>query len=388
MTRSITVGSGNTDTANYPDPFIIYVGPQRTFTNIRDAVDSLLGLRFNQQIIIQVDDGTYDHYPVYLDNPNLSGRLTIQGNVASPGALILNCIPDPLLNQRIKPGTNLASPYIQYKLDNTADFSNISYGFIAADGFKLKLSGFQINGSMADQVNVTHYGIGAINGGSIFCLENSMIFFGGMNGIVASHFGKVSANKAIFSQICSASAWAFYKSWLSVNGAQFIGPGHTNPGVTLTMTSIIGTDKSSYNFLSAPFRLSDGSIGYFGSSTFSEYPAGATIQFLSYGYLNKCQWNLIADTSGCIQVGNRGTALAGNNTFYNVCAPVTFNNSYFYIGYGNFSGTIPVGLRAYTNSFLDAIGTLASLTNVGRLPSTDGYTSNVCRSDGSMIAYS
>lgn len=387
MTRSITVGSGNTDTANYPDPFVINVGPQRTFTNIRDAVDSLLGLRFNQQIIIQVDDGAYNHYPVYLDNPNLSGRLTIQGNIANPAALVLNCTPDPLLNQRIKPGTNIGTPNTANKLDNTADFSNISYGFLAVDGFKLKLSGFQINGSVNDQVNVTHYALGAINGGSIFCLENSMIISGGMDGIVAVRFGKVSANRIIFAQVQNVSVWAFYKTWVSVNGAQFIGPGSTSAGFTLTMTSINGANNPSITYRALPFSIHDGSVGYFGRSTFSHFPLGASVQFQAYAYLANTSWNDIADTSGCVQVTNRGTALAGGASYYQVSLPMASNNSSLFVDYSNFTGQISTGLRTYANSYIDATGCLASLNAIGKSPSLDGYTSNVARSDGGFITY-
>ncbi len=388
MARNITEGSGNTDTANYPDPYIVYVGPQRTFTNIRDAVDSLLGLRFNQQIIIQVDDGTYDHYPVYLDNPNLSGRLTIQGNTANLGAVVLNCIPDPLLNQRIKPGTNLASHSTYFKLDNTADFSAISYGFLAVDGFKLKLSGFHINGTVNDQVNVTHYALGAINGGSIFCLDNSISIYGAMNGIVAIRFGKVSANYVVFSQIQSVCVWAFYKSWVSVNGSQFIGPGSTSTGFTLTMTSLNGSNNPSITYQALPFRIHDGSIGYFNNCTFSQFPLGATVQFLAYGYLNGSKWSDIGDPSGCLQVGNRGCALMSVNSFYNTSAPIVYNGSYLDMSYSNFSGTIPTGIQSYSNSYTQASGVLASLTAVGKLPSTDGYTNSVTRADGGAIAYS
>lgn len=388
MTRSITTGSGNTDTSNYPNPFIINVGASRTFTNIRDAVDSLLGLRFNQQIIIQVDDGTYDHYPVYLDNPNLSGRLTIQGNNVLPANVNLTCIPDPLLNQRIKPGTQIGAHNAIYTLNNTSDFSNISYGFIAADGFRLKLNGFQINGSFIDQVNVTHCGIMAVNKASIFCLDNSMIIDGCMNAVAAIRFGRISINKAIFSQIQYVGVWAFFKSWVSANGSQFTGPGSSYAGITLTMPAFNGLGTSSTTYKATPFMVHDGTICYFNGSSFDQFPAGASAHYQSYVFVDAGIWSNISDPSGCLQVGDRGSALADSSSFTNVTLPIVYNNSFLDISGSTFVGSISTGIAAYSNSLLNAYSTLAGLTNVGHPPSASGFTSNVTRADGGVIAYS
>ncbi|MGL4860050.1 MAG: hypothetical protein ACRC5A_10010 [Enterobacteriaceae bacterium] len=147
--------TGFVDTWGINGNSTLEVGPNRKFTSIQSAWDSLNGKALKSDVLIKVDDGVYEMGGLNLVNQPYAYRIRIQGNISKPENCILKFIPDS---------------------------NRFSHGVIFRNTYWLDFSGFKLVGAFSD-TNVTHRLI-QLSGGTtrINSQTNSIILEGGRVG--------------------------------------------------------------------------------------------------------------------------------------------------------------------------------------------------------------
>jgi hypothetical protein len=142
---------------------MINVGPNRTYTSIQSAVNSLEGKAIRGTVKIKVDDGTYNMGASLLidgfyASSNMS-KVIIEGNVGNPQ----NCV-----------------------LQFTKDTNNLVHGVMCQKfSGQLQFSGFRLVGDPSIPLTNNFRGILPFIGAAVWSLDNSLIIDGFNNGIEA-----------------------------------------------------------------------------------------------------------------------------------------------------------------------------------------------------------
>ena len=383
---------------------IINVGPTRVFTSIYAAIQSILKTIPAGNILIQVDDGVYNEPSMYLAEPNLSGRLSIVGNLLNPSNCRINCLPNPALSAQIGPYITLNddSSRQQYALET--DYTNISHGFITDQGFILRLGGFWIKGTTPAYVssfdintgqNRTHACLYALNGSSIICANYSMILDGAYSPAILNHCATIQGVGTIFNNIANIGIWCFYNSRAIFPNSTLNGPGMTGSGAVLTNPNFgpsLGYNGQYFETLGiSPFYCNDSSCIVLTYSLIQNFPLGGQILYNSSGFFTYSTFKNISNNIpiyndyGCVNARRGATANMENATFNNVYLPYAGGLAVIDANYSS-ATNCPRGFYAAAHGQIYAVLTQSKMSNV---PSPYmGLASSTKTPDGSVINYS
>ncbi len=384
---------------------IINVGPTRVFTSIYAAIQSILKTVPAGTILIKVDDGIYNEPSMYLAEPNLSGRLVIEGNLKNPSNCQINCLPNPALSEQIGPYITLNDEGTAQQYASETDYSSISHGFITDQDFILRLGGFWIKGNTPAYVrptdintgqNTTHACLYALNGSTIICANYSMILDSAYSPVILNHCATIQAVGAIFNNVANIGIWCFYSCRAIFPNATMNGPG---------ITTVTGSVETNPNFgpslaydgnyfqplPSIPFYCNDSSTINLTYSLIQNFPMGGHVYYNSSGYFAYSTFKNIgfdpsADSNyGCVNVHRCASANMEYASFNNVYMPMASGTGVIDANYS--SGTnCPRGFYVQAHGQIYAAATYANMSNVPSLYM--GLASGTKTPDGSVIVYS
>ena len=419
MSRFITESFDPSTLNISSDDIVINVGSTRTYTTINQAVASM-DLAHTGRYFILVDPGTYDHMPVYLYQPEWSGRLyilsasylngggkfttnnfTSNAKVYYTGTqassffntqpdVILNIIPDPNFNSQLPIGTQLAAQSAYMDLSTDSDFSEISYGFIADGGFVLYLAGFQLKGSFDDGNNVTPNILYAINGSTIITMDGSMSYNGGVNALVALLGSNIVSRRSLFQNIANFCIYSFYSSTVIASESVFIGPGQNASDIqSINLTSgLIPTNVESVTLQPSVCACHDNSISYIGYSYSTGFNRSIESAYNSYIY------SMLSDHEyyGTARPVFYARACSHIQAYYSVFTSVgsiavSAALSVIELNYSIVNSFIYGGVQAINNSSVAVFGISSITVNAANFSNIPVANYNTSQPDGSIIHY-
>lgn len=386
-------GGGTSAVSNFNYAKTIYVGPDREFQRIYDAVASLKNQPVLGMVLIQVDDGTYTEPVLYFNDPYWSNKLTILGNLEFPSSCVINTVPDPELAYKIIPGTFIGQPDLNNQSFYGADFSKVSFGFLTDNGFILRIGGFTINGELNDasapedpyseasaSPNVTKAGLFASNHSKILCYDNSIVVNTALYGAAAQSRSEIFC-KQLVANNCIVGVYASIRAIVVATQLQYTG----YSGSFVTTDPVVSNypNPSSSPFSNIGAAADNGGILYIQYGNITSAYQGVTSNYK--GYVN-CSNISFSTLSSYAYVASINSSILGSQAALTNCGLASASlGSYIEIVNLFPSGTISGNMAVSGNSFINA-------SNNGFLINSypnafSGLTSNVKNSSGGSVVF-
>ena len=146
---------------------VLSVGAGKQFASIQAAYDSLLGKTLKQDVMIKVDDGTYNLSVLNLYAHPYSHRINIEGNSTNPANCVLNFIPT----------------------------AGLSHGVLFDNVRNIGFSGFKLVGQTNVGTNFTYRAMRLGGNSIVYVKDQSLMIDGVYNGIEVAQCSILYARK-------------------------------------------------------------------------------------------------------------------------------------------------------------------------------------------------